>query len=227
MRKLLLLMSIIVLISLPKNSRADDEGASHPGERPHYWKSVFVIGSSFSGKTSYQIGTDSGTLLGTDSDRANAYLSIAGELTFQTEFPLGVSFIVEGTRYAYTVGGPTDGEFGLYGMPRLAQRFGALELWAGVGLGVMFTNIGGASSGTVDGVNLTLNTMSPTGFAWSPRVGVDIDVNPHTFFGAQLSYTSTQLSVPFTAIYDGQTIDGKEDATRSWLAASFRVGTRF
>jgi hypothetical protein len=227
LRDLQLWASLVALISFPKLSRADDDFIFHTKERPRYWKSSFMLGSIFSGKTNYQVGENNGTLLGTSSDQANAYLSFGAKLTYQTEFPVGISFIAEATRYSYKAGGPSDGEFAFYGMPRFAQKYGGLELWAGVGLGVMLNVLGGSNTETLNGVTATLNTMSPTGFAWSPRVGVDIDVNPKTFFGAQLSYTNTQLSVPFSAIITHQTVDGAEDATRSWLAAAFRLGTRF
>jgi hypothetical protein len=226
MLKILLLIPVLFVFAFPQYSRADEEGFREK-ERPKNWKITGVFGSSFSGQTSYTVTESNGTLLGSSSnDRSNAAFLFAGELTYQSQFPFGLGFIVEGTRYEYTSGG-SDGELALYAMPRLAQSFGPIELWAGVGLGVMFNNLGGSSTGVEDGVSVVLTNMSPASFAWSPRVGVDIDVGRQGFIGAQISYTHTVIPVPFSATEGGTTITGTEDGSRGWVAAAFRIGGRF
>jgi opacity protein-like surface antigen len=167
-----------------------------------------------------------GTELGTSSDTANAYASFAGELTYQSKFPLGAGFLIEGTRYTYTTGGSSDGELGIYLMPRLAQTFGAVEVWGGVGLGLMSTALGGPNSGTEDSVTIILNSSRVTSFAWTPRVGIDFDLTRQIFLGVQVSYTRTTFSVPFTAVEGPASITGSEDCTRSWLGGALRFGSR-
>jgi opacity protein-like surface antigen len=227
----LLLVPALFLFALPVISYpADEDGhvSDEPRtERPHNVKSVFVGGASSAGKSNYTIVESNGTQLGTSSDSANSAVLFAGELTYQSKYLLGAGLLAEGTRYNYSAGGSADGELGIYFMPRVAQSIGPFELWAGVGLGLMSTTLGGSSTGTVDGVTIILNNTNATSFAWTPRVGIDIDLTRRVFIGAQYSYTRTTFSIPFTATDGPNSITGSDDCTRSWTAAAVRLGSRF
>jgi hypothetical protein len=201
-----------------------EEPFPHYVERAYYWKVAGAFGASFSEKTKYTINESGGPTLGTTSDQGNPFANFTGELTFQSAFPLGVGFFVEGTRYEYKTSG-SDGELGLYAMPRLAHTFGGVEIWAGFGVGMMVNNLGGLNSETINGVTLTLTDMVPVSFAWSPRVGFDVDLPNHVFVGAQFSYVSTTFSVPFTA-FGGNLISGSIDCTRTWVGGAVRLGAR-
>jgi len=216
--RFILLVSAFFFCALSTISYADGES--------HNTKSVFVGGASASERSSYKTVESNGTELGTSSDTGNPYASFAGELTYQSKFLLGAGVLFEGTRYPYTTGGASDGELGIYFMPRLAQSVGIVEFWAGVGLGLMSTSLGGSNSGTVDGITITMNSTRANSFAWTPRVGIDVDLTQKIFLGVQVSYTRTTFSVPFTATEGPASITGSEDCTRSWVGGALRLGSR-
>jgi opacity protein-like surface antigen len=195
-------------------------------ERSFYVKGVFIGGATFGGKSNYTVTETGGYQLGTSSDTANSRAVFAGEWTAQSKTFIGGSTLIEGTRYGYTGGGPSDGELGFYLMPRLAQSFGNVEVWAGVGVGLMLTWLGGPTSATVGPETLTLNYNVIPSFAWTPRAGIDINLTSHFFIGAQYAYTRTTLSVPFSAT--GELItSGSENCTRAWSSAALRIGARY
>ena len=222
----LLLISIFSLCARPVISYSAEEEPRTP-EGTRYRKNAFIGGASSGGKSSYKATESGGTGLGTSNDSATSFVLFATELTYQKHL-LGAGLLVEGTRYSYSAGGPADGELGVYFMPRLAHSFGPVELWAGVGVGIMITTFGSSDSGTEDGVTVVLDDSSATSFAWTPRAGIDVDLGQRYFIGAQISYTHTSFSVPFSAIVgpNSITIFGSEDCTRNWIGAALRFGTR-
>lgn len=193
------------------------------------WKSVFVMGASFSGKTDYTLKNSAGSTLSTTSDKGEAQALIDGEFTYQSpDFPLGGSLIFEATHYKYNDGsGVSDAQKALLFMPRVAGKIGSAEIWAGMGLGVMFMDIGGATSQTSNGITVTMLETSATTFAWSPRIGVDFDVVDRLVMGVQFSYMQTSGNIPFLVSSGSTTASATEDFTRHWISLAYRIGARF
>lgn len=200
-------------------------------ERPvrRNWKSVFVVGASYGGKTTYTLKDTSGNSLGTSSDTASAGILFDGELTYQSESLIGFSLIVEGTRYNYSNAVPSvsDGEFGMFAMPRLAVPVGHLEFWGGAGIGFMITTIGGSTSETLNGLTITLTDTTPVGFAWTARAGVDLDLGPKVFVGGEFMYIGTNSNVGVFATNGTNSGNFSESFSRKWLASAVRLGARF
>lgn len=230
MHKLIGVVPLFFLLALPLTARADSDDpmqnlGAHKEDRPRYVKSVVYGGASFSGKTDYTVGLPTGGA-SKSSDQASSYPLLGVEVTYQSNFPIGLGLIIEGTRYEYADSAGSDGQLGFYILPRLAHTVGPFEFWAGVGLGIMITNIGGPSSVTEDGLTINLSNMSPAAFAWTPRAGLDINLGTSLFFGGQFAYTSTTFSEPFTGNYGGDSITGSESISRSWLSFAIRFGRR-
>ncbi|MFL5813562.1 MAG: outer membrane protein [Bdellovibrionia bacterium] len=194
------------------------------------WRGVFIGGANFSGGTDYTLkNTVTGASASITGDSAKAQALFGAEITYQKpEFPLGGSLIFEGTKYKYNDGTATaDGQKSLLLMPRIAAKAGPAEIWAGVGVGLMFLNIDGPTSATQNNVSLTLLDTSSTGFAWSPRIGVDFDVNDQLFIGGQFSYTQSSGSLDMRATSNGTTVPLSDDYTRHWISLALRVGAKF
>ena len=192
-----------------------------------HWKSTFIGGAGFSGKTDYTTKISSGSVVASSTDHASAAALFAGEFSYQPDSPLGAAIIVEGTRYAYNDPvGPPDGQFGIFFMPRLASSAGPLEIWSGVGLGGMRTALA-VQTVTQSGVTVSANSTSIFGFAWSPRIGLDLPVGQRAFIGFQLSYTSTSGTLVGTTTYQAKSMDFTEPFTRNWMGAAIRIGSRF
>jgi opacity protein-like surface antigen len=192
------------------------------------WRGVFIGGASFSGATDYTLKNPANSLSTSTSDKAKAQALFGAEVTYQNpEFPLGGSLIFEGTKYKYDDGsGYSDGQKSLLLMPRIAGKVGPVEIWAGVGLGLMFLSIDGPTSATSNNLSATIDSSS-TGFAWSPRIGADFDVTEQLFIGGQFSYIQSSGTIGVNITSNGTTTPLSDDYTRHWMSLALRVGAKF
>jgi opacity protein-like surface antigen len=207
-------LSILLLLACP--ARAADAPK---------WKSVFIGGASFSGKTNYSVNVAGSPSQLSSDQMGAATVNFGGEFSFQPGV-LGGSLLVTGTRYSYSDGSPSDGELGIFFMPRLATNLGAVELWGGVGLGIEVTNLS-ATSAVVSGITITINNNPMTAFAWSPRAGIDFAIGSRMFIGAEVDYVATSPTANWTAVSGGSTITGTEGSSRHWFSAALRIGSFF
>jgi hypothetical protein len=191
------------------------------------WKSAFVFGAGIFGKTRHDVKVSAlGTtvVLPSITDQASASPLFSGEVIYQPGI-LGGSLIVEETNFKYSNGSGSDGELGVFFMPRLAGHLAGVELWLGVGVGGMRTAIGAGSFSSSGGSATITNT--PIGFAWTPRVGADISLGQRAFIGVEIGYVSSTATAHMSGDISGVSFTADDEFYRRWGMAALRVGTTF
>lgn len=192
-------------------------------EAPSPWRLTLSPGYIFGAKSDYTIKASNGAALGSSSDQGKASVQVGAEATYKLPHgPVAFALAAEWNKYIYSDGTPDDSQFAVFAIPRLEKVTGSLRLWAGFGLGLMFTSIGQTSS-TASGVTATLQSSGMTTASISPRAGIDWLLSDSTAVGLGLSYTTTSGTIDGTVTDGTNTAPFKGDISRSWFATSLRL----
>ncbi|MBI3543606.1 MAG: hypothetical protein HY075_10070 [Deltaproteobacteria bacterium] len=110
-----------------------------------------------------------------------------------------------------------DREVSLLVVPRLLGAAGSVVYWAGLGFGLLHTSVG---TDKATSPNWGSSSDSPSSFAWSPRVGVDVDLGNSLLTGGQVIYLSSSGSVTTPS-------GDKLEFSRHWAEVAAFVGFRY
>lgn len=185
------------------------------------WNQAFWFGLSHSGHTSTTVKNSSGTSLGTVDTDGKAAIDFGVESFRRTDFPINLTIIAETAWYGND-GIKNDMTTSLMVGPRV-ETGTKVNVWAEVGFGPAMTVIG-TTSATSAGVTTTVDSGTAFSLAFSPRIGVDYNLDDKYFIGLQASYFASNVSVDGTVSSGSTSAKFSEDVSRHWMTTVFRFG---
>ena len=113
-------------------------------------------------------------------------------------------------------------------MPRISKTNGRFTYWAGVGLGLSVVSF--SKTGTaVDNFYVSTGSDSFSGFAVSPRVGFDLDIESDFSIGAYFSFTNSVGSFDgnVRSRSSGGSVSFSDTVNVNWVGCGVRGGLSF
>jgi hypothetical protein len=213
------------------SSEPDPQSQANTDE--HRWS---FVGSGFvttGAKSQYDISVGPVLTSTSDTGKTGYEADVELEKVISRRFSIGGE--ISYTPYAYSSGGSSDKTTTLTALPKLRFPIGTdgdasrVIIWTGIGLGGASTSIGGQLSGSTSGLTLSVPKRNIGGFAWSPRIGADVEFESW-LLRLQAQYISVSSSTPYTLVRTSdlaQVATGNIDVVRSWWAIGLSVGARF